>query len=151
MKTSYYIYCLVGYRNWHLDRVGILQSAAARLLVPGACARALSVTFTYTRAIWKVRGLTLLLRVWTLWRCGDDLFFKAPPLVSDAVLTTLHPLLENLNGVIRWVHELFIWSSYLLRHPKKCSFKTTLTQTMTTIRGMKITPLLFYPHYYNLA
>jgi hypothetical protein len=31
-----------------------------------------------------------------LWRCGDGLFFEVPPLASDAFLTTLHPLLENL-------------------------------------------------------
>jgi hypothetical protein len=30
-----------------------------------------------------------------LWRCGDGLFFEIPPLASDALLTTLHPLLEN--------------------------------------------------------
>jgi hypothetical protein len=49
-----------------------------------------------TRAVWKVRGLTLLLRVGTLWKCGDGLFFEVPPLASDALFTTLHPLLENL-------------------------------------------------------
>jgi hypothetical protein len=48
----------------------------------------------YTRAVCKVRGLTLLLG--TLWRCGDGLFFEVPPLASDALLTTLHPLLENV-------------------------------------------------------
>jgi hypothetical protein len=37
-----------------------------------------------------------LLRVGTLWRCGDSLFFEVPPLASDALLTTLHPFLENL-------------------------------------------------------
>jgi hypothetical protein len=31
-----------------------------------------------------------------MWRCGDGLFFKVPPLASDALLTTLHPLLENV-------------------------------------------------------
>jgi hypothetical protein len=31
-----------------------------------------------------------------LWRCGDGLFFEVPPLASDALLTTLHPLLENV-------------------------------------------------------
>jgi hypothetical protein len=31
-----------------------------------------------------------------LWRCGDDLFFEVPPLASDALLTTLHPLLKNM-------------------------------------------------------
>jgi hypothetical protein len=48
------------------------------------------------RAIYKVRGLTLLLRVGTLWRCGDGLFFELSPLASDELLTTLHPLLENV-------------------------------------------------------
>jgi hypothetical protein len=48
------------------------------------------------RAIWKVRGLTLLFLIGTLWRCGDGLFFEVPPLASDALLTTLHPLLENV-------------------------------------------------------
>jgi hypothetical protein len=31
-----------------------------------------------------------------LWRCGDGLFFKVPPLENDALLTTLHPPLEIL-------------------------------------------------------
>jgi hypothetical protein len=44
---------------------------------------------------WKVRGLTLF-RVGTLWRYGDGLFFEVPPLASDALLTTLHPLLKFL-------------------------------------------------------
>jgi hypothetical protein len=48
------------------------------------------------RAIRNVRGLTLLPRIGTLWRCGDGLFFEVPPLASDALLTTLHPLLENV-------------------------------------------------------
>jgi hypothetical protein len=48
-----------------------------------------------TGSIYKVRGFTLLLRVGTLWRCGDGLFFEVPLLTSDAFLTTLHLLLEN--------------------------------------------------------
>jgi hypothetical protein len=47
-------------------------------------------------AVWKVRGLILLLRVGPVWRCGDGLFFGVPPLVSDALHTTLHPLLGNV-------------------------------------------------------
>jgi hypothetical protein len=31
-----------------------------------------------------------------LWRCGDGLFFEVTPLASDALLTTLHPILENV-------------------------------------------------------
>jgi hypothetical protein len=54
------------------------------------------VWYKYTRAVWKVRGLTLLLRVGTLWRSGDGLFSEVPSLASDAFLTTLHPLLENV-------------------------------------------------------
>jgi hypothetical protein len=46
------------------------------------------------RVVWKVRGLTLLLA--NLWRCSDGLFFDVHPLASVALLTTLHPLLENV-------------------------------------------------------
>jgi hypothetical protein len=48
------------------------------------------------RAVCKVRGLILLLQIGTLWRCGDGIFFEIPPLARDALLTTLHPLLENV-------------------------------------------------------
>jgi hypothetical protein len=47
-----------------------------------------------TKAVCKIRGLTSLLRVGTLWRYGDGLFFEVPPLASEAILTTLYPLLE---------------------------------------------------------
>jgi hypothetical protein len=49
-----------------------------------------------TRVVWKVRGLILLLRLGNLSKCGDDLFFEVPPLASDALPTTLHPLLQNV-------------------------------------------------------
>jgi hypothetical protein len=49
-----------------------------------------------TRAVCKVLGFTLLLRIGSLRRCGDGLFFEVPPLASDTLLTTLHPLLENV-------------------------------------------------------
>jgi hypothetical protein len=32
--------------------------------------------------------------------CGDGLFFEVPPLASDALLTTLHPLLQNVLQTI---------------------------------------------------
>jgi hypothetical protein len=41
-----------------------------------------------------------------LWKCGDGLFFEVPPLASDALLTTLHPLLEN---VLQTVEHLEIY------------------------------------------
>jgi hypothetical protein len=31
-----------------------------------------------------------------MWRCGDGLFLEVSPLASDALLTTLHPFLENV-------------------------------------------------------
>jgi hypothetical protein len=49
-----------------------------------------------TRAVCKVRGLALLLRVGTLWRCGDGLFLEVPPLASDAFLKMLQPFLGNV-------------------------------------------------------
>jgi hypothetical protein len=48
------------------------------------------------RAVLKVCGLTLLLQARTLWRCNDSLFFKVPPFASDALLTMVHLLLENM-------------------------------------------------------
>jgi hypothetical protein len=60
----------------------------------------------FTWAVLKVREFILLLRVGTLCRCGDGLFSQAPPLASDAVLTTLQPLLENvLKTVYRKLQE----------------------------------------------
>jgi hypothetical protein len=44
----------------------------------------------------KSRGLTLFLRVGTLWTCDDGLFFEIPPLASDFLVTTSHPFLENV-------------------------------------------------------
>jgi hypothetical protein len=35
-----------------------------------------------------------------LWRCGDSLVFEVPPLASNALLTTLHPLLKNVLQTI---------------------------------------------------
>jgi hypothetical protein len=58
------------------------------------------------RAVCEVRELILLLRVGTLWMCGDGFFFEVPPLASDIFLTTLHPLLENtLQTVCRELQE----------------------------------------------
>jgi hypothetical protein len=60
------------------------------------------------RAVCKVRRHTLLLRVETLWRCGDGLFSEGPPLERDALLTMPHTLLEN---VLQTVDHFEIWSS----------------------------------------
>jgi hypothetical protein len=55
-----------------------------------------------------------------LWRCGDGIFFEVPPLASDALLTTLHPLLENVlqtvdNLEISCIGAPFSW----LKNPRK--------------------------------
>jgi hypothetical protein len=55
---------------------------------------------------------------------------------------------SEFNRATLTLHSGNIW---LLRHPEKGSFKTIVTQTLTTVRGMKITPLLRYLHHYNLA
>jgi hypothetical protein len=52
------------------------------------------------RAIWKVRGLALLLQVGTLWRCSDSLFFEVSPLASDVLPTLPCPLLKNMLQTI---------------------------------------------------
>jgi hypothetical protein len=48
-----------------------------------------------------------------LWRCGDGLFFEVSPLASDALLTTLHPVLEN---VLQTVDHFEILASELRFH-----------------------------------
>jgi hypothetical protein len=65
-----------------------------------------------TRAVCKVRGLALLLRVVTSWRCGDGLFFQIPPLASDALLTTLHPLLENVLQTVDHLEIFFLGAPF---------------------------------------
>jgi hypothetical protein len=46
-----------------------------------------------------------------LWKCGVGLFSEVPPLASDALLTTLHLLLEN---VLQTVDHFEISASELL-------------------------------------
>jgi hypothetical protein len=66
----------------------------------------------YKRTVCKVRGLTLLLRVGTLWKCDDGLFFEVPPVASDALLTTLHSLLENLLQTVDHFEISFLGASF---------------------------------------
>jgi hypothetical protein len=67
---------------------------------------------------------SLLLLVGALWRCGGGLFFKVPSLASDALLTTLHPLLENMLQTIDHFEiscpgAPFLW----LEKPRNCMGK----------------------------
>jgi hypothetical protein len=78
----------------HVASRGEMKKAYRILVVVGG--KIILKRIINTRTVSKVRGLTLLLRVGTLWRCGDGLFFEVPPLASDALVTTLHPLLENV-------------------------------------------------------
>jgi hypothetical protein len=50
-----------------------------------------------------------------LWRCGDGLFFEVAPLARDALLTTLHPLLENVLQTVDHF-KIFFFASELLFH-----------------------------------
>jgi len=43
------------------------------------------------------------------------------------------------------VSPLIFQTALMLHHPKNGSFKTTVTEILTTVRGMKIAPLLRYP------
>jgi hypothetical protein len=47
-----------------------------------------------------------------LWRCGDDAFFEVPPLASDALLTTLHPLLENVMQIVDHFEISFVGAPF---------------------------------------
>jgi hypothetical protein len=59
------------------------------------------VNITYDNIRWPFeKFVDSLLQVGTLWRWGDGLFFKIPPLTNDTLLTTLHPLLENVLQTI---------------------------------------------------
>jgi hypothetical protein len=82
---------------------------------------ALLITDLCTRTICKVCGLTLLLQVGTLWRCSDNLFFKVPPLASDALLTMFHPLLENVLQMIDHFEISYLGASFSwLEKPRNC-------------------------------
>jgi hypothetical protein len=67
---------------------------------------------SYARAVWKVRGLILLLRVGTLRRGGEGLFFEVPRLASDALPTTLHPLLENVPQTVDHFEISYLWAPF---------------------------------------
>jgi hypothetical protein len=48
----------------------------------------------------KCLWIHLVILSWNFVRCNDGLFFKVPPLASDALLTMLHQLLENVLQTI---------------------------------------------------
>jgi hypothetical protein len=98
----------------------------------------------HMRAVCKVRGLTLLLRVETLWRCGDGLLFEVPPLASDELLTMLHPLLEN--DVMVALKEPFLgWWSNLSGASALREWKVA-ADALTEIGGSPLQHPPYRPH-----
>jgi hypothetical protein len=78
-----------------------------------------------------------------------------PPL--EPQLVSLHRL-HRLDGWVVGFQNSITQSWRSTKEISSCSallkgilFKTTVTQTLTTVRGLKITPLLSYPHHYKLA
>jgi hypothetical protein len=54
-------------------------------------------------------------------RCGDGLFFEIPPLASDALLTTLHPLLGNVLQTVDLFEISSLGASFTwLEKPRNC-------------------------------
>jgi hypothetical protein len=86
---------------WENHKTHILTNWSTKL--PIRCFVQVSILFSgMTNYLLKYEGCLksswtlLLLRVGTLWRYGNGLFFEVPPSASDAHLTTLYPLLENV-------------------------------------------------------
>jgi hypothetical protein len=133
MKFERYISWFSGllrYVVWWLDTTVSEDSAASKFRNPGilkmkaarssetvvsnhhTTRRQQSIKSWITKAVWKVRGLTLLLPVGTLLKCGDSLFFKVPPLASDALLTTHDPLLENVLQTVDHFEISCFWAPF---------------------------------------
>jgi hypothetical protein len=92
--------------SFDYGKVGIVSAAWNAILL----------SVLYTMVVCKVRGLDLLLRVGTLWKCGNGLFFEVLPLASDVLLTKLNPLLENvLQTVCRKLQDDSGTSGFLPR------------------------------------
>jgi hypothetical protein len=53
--------------------------------------------------------------------CYDGLFFEVPPFASDALLTTLHPLLENGVSILK---ETFLDGGVTLLERQRCATET---------------------------
>jgi hypothetical protein len=91
--------CTKFYDSWtYTQAYPLLQTKGSRLNVLSTCTSFLQGPFA------KIVD-SLLLQVRTLWRCSDGLFFRVPPLSSDALLTTFHPPLEN---VLHTIHHFEI-------------------------------------------
>jgi hypothetical protein len=76
--------------------------------------RILRTTCIYksTRAVCKVRGLTLLLRVGTMWRCGDGLFLRSISLGKRYTSYNVPPTSQK-RAADRWSLQNFLPRSSL--------------------------------------
>jgi hypothetical protein len=59
--------------------------------------------FKNKRTVYKVRGLTLLLRVGTMWRCGDRLFFEADDLMGTAIIPIRTSAIRSRARTVRFL------------------------------------------------
>jgi len=93
------------------------------------------------RVVCKVNGLTLLLQVVTLWRCGNSLFLEVPPMASNALLTTLHPYKSwCFCGEWTWCSILGLSAALGVR------IVLTFHQTLMMMTEMVIETLVQYIH-----
>jgi hypothetical protein len=74
--------------------------------------------------------------------CGDGLFIGVPPLASDALLTTLHPLLET---VLQTVHRFEISClaapfSWLEKAQKSCGARSEFNSVLGLKKSGSVEP-----------
>jgi hypothetical protein len=70
-----------------------------------------------------------------LWRCGDGLFFEIPPLASDALLTTLHPLLEDVLQTVDHFYTSCLGAPFLWLEKPRNSMRRDLDCMADVLMG----------------
>jgi hypothetical protein len=87
-----------------------------------------------------------------LWRCGNGLLFEVPPLASEALLTTLHPLLENVLQTVDHF-KILPQSSLLMDEKAKKSLgaRSELNSVFVLKKWIGRTPLQHPPYSPDLA
>jgi hypothetical protein len=151
--NDWFIICILGWALSIVRHIDIEDVSGVEPTPETSCVLYISDNGQYptwhlyrsTRAVWKVRGLTLF-RVETLWGCGDSIFFEVPPLTSSALLTTFHPLLEN--GVTVVSKELFLGRRSDLSGASALRYWEVAMDALTEIDG---TPLEHPPYSPDLA
>jgi hypothetical protein len=126
---------ILNIRRWYREH----SEFHVRITTIQTCDLLVETSFVlYTMAIWEVRGITLLLRVGALWRCYDGHFFEVPPLASDALLTTLHPILENvLLQTVDHFEISFLGSPFSWLEKRRNLMEWDLYCTMAVLMGFQ--------------